>query len=111
MATADFKIPDPFVQTAFLHDEEENILHVAAIKYRVTGQGNLDSTLYDLDLVTSQPLAVLVMALALEDEPVRLANFKSQRILLKTGTDAIDEVFNITRIIAFFKKLWTDYPK
>lgn len=111
MATLHVKIPDPFIQTSQLHDEEENILHIAAIRLRVVGSGNLNSTLMDMDSVQIRPLAAITMAAATEYEPDVLTNFKSQRSMLKLGTTVINEIFTITKIIAFYKALWTEYPR
>lgn len=111
MATVNVAIPNPFAQTALFSNNEQAILHYAGCRLRVTGSGNLDSTLFDLDSQLSQPLKVIVMASSNEDEPDILANFKGQKVMLNVGTDEIDEIFEITRIILFAKQLWADYAR
>lgn len=111
MAEMNFAIPNPFAQTALLHNEEESLLHFCAHRIRVVGSGNLLSQLYDLDSQTSQVLKPIIMASSTEDEPDTLTNFKSQRVMLRISTAVIDEVFTITRMLIFAKKLWSEYPR
>lgn len=88
----------------------EEIVHFAGVRLRVTGSGNLDLTFFSLDNVDSQVLAPLVMSNTSAREPTRLANFISQRGMLKIGSDQIDEVFRVNRVILFVKPLWTSFP-
>src|ERR1041385_5832727 len=100
----------PFIQTALIHDDEENVIHCAGYRIRAVGSGNLDSVLYSLDSIESQNLASLTISSTNKREPTVLANFISQRIMLKLRTDAIDEVFDISRIIFFIKPIWSGFP-
>lgn len=88
----------------------EEIVHFAGIRLRVEGSGNLNLTFYSLDNVDSQVLVSLVMTNTTAREPTRLANFISQRGMLKVGTTNIDEVFRINRIILFAKPIWSQFP-
>jgi len=97
----------PFIETALIHDDEMNFLHFGAYRARVTGSGTLKSTLYSTDNIESSALANQTMALTTNKEKVVLANFNEQRAKLKLYTDAIDEVFEISNLIVFVKKLWT----
>lgn len=90
------------------HSEE--VLHFAGVRLRVTGIGNLDLVFASLDTIDTQTLSPIVMANSTAREPTRLANFISQRGMLRVGTNVIDEVFRINRIIVFAKPIWSQYP-
>lgn len=107
----DAKFPNPFIQTALLHDEDEKIIHTHSYRIRVVGSGNLHATLYTLNSVRSQTLTDIVLTATSAREQTVLSNFASQRIMLKLQTDAIDNTFDITRIIMFLKTLWTQKPQ
>lgn len=77
---------------------------------RVTGSGNLDMALSDLDSVQTQTLQPFVMSSTTRFEPTRLANFQSQRTRLTISTDTINETFLIKRIIIFAKPVAVEYP-
>lgn len=109
----------PFVKTAYLSDQGtaresgssgENINHVAAVRMRVTGTGNLLMELFPLDDTYSQVLNPFVLSEATNIQPTMLANFIEQRYALKISTDVIDEFFKINRIIFFVKEQWSEYP-
>ena len=88
----------------------ENILHYNAVRLRLQGIGDLDITLLGLDDVITSNLKPLPMSLTPGREPLRLANFKGQRVRVRVGTDKINEKFIINRIILYTKELWTSYP-
>lgn len=90
--------------------KREEIVHFAGVRLRVTGNGNLDLQFLSLDNVDTQTLVPLVMSSTNAREPTRLANFISQRGMLKISTDAIDEEFKINRIILFAKPMWSQFP-
>lgn len=77
---------------------------------RVTGSGNLQMSLQDLDDVQTQTLAPFAMQATTRVEPTRLANFQSQRIRFGIQTTEIDETFVIKRIIIFAKPVAVEYP-
>lgn len=77
---------------------------------RVTGAGNLDMSLSDLDDVQTQTLVPFAMSASTRFEPVRLANFQSQRTRLNISTNEINEIFLIKRIIIFAKPVAIEYP-
>lgn len=88
----------------------ELIHHVAGVRMRVVGSGNLDMSLKSLDDIHTSTLQPFVMTATNYIEPLRLANFKSQRILLRFGVNEIDEWFQIRRIIILVKPVEADYP-
>jgi phosphoenolpyruvate carboxylase len=85
-------------------------LHCVGARIRVTGNGNLVSTLYSLDDVRSQGLQDIVMASPNRIEPTILANFQEQRMKIRLETTVIDEIFNISRIVLFIKPVAESYP-
>jgi hypothetical protein len=88
----------------------EDIVHYGAVRLRVTGSGNLRMTFLSLDEDTSSVLSPIVLQATTGREPLRLANFISQRGMLEISTTAINEKFRINRVIIFEKPLWTEYP-
>lgn len=84
--------------------------HVVSVRLRVTGNGNLQLFLQDLDDIQTQTLVPLVMQSTTRFEPTRLSNFQSQRIRLVGKTTEIDEIFRIHRIIVFAKPVAIEYP-
>jgi hypothetical protein len=85
--------------------------HIVAVRLRVVGEGNLLLSLEDYDAVQTQNLVPIPLATATRIEPTRLANFQSQRIRLIGQTTAIDERFDIHRILIFAKPVATEYPQ
>lgn len=90
---------------------EGEVLHFTVVRYRVTGSGNLKTTLKSLSDVSTDPLADLAMQAATDVEPVMLANFTNQRACLDIRTTQINESFNISKIIVFIKPVATSYPQ
>jgi hypothetical protein len=89
---------------------EENEHHVVGVRLRITGSGNLQMSLSDLDDTRTSNLVPIPMQATTRIEPTRLANFQSQRIRLNLVTTEIDERFRIQRIIIFAKPVAVEYP-
>jgi hypothetical protein len=101
----------PYIETYLIGDDNgEGLLHTGAIRFRVTGVGNLDSELLSLDETVTADLAPLALSLIPGKEQRILSNFISQRVKLRLSTDEIDEYVNISRIILFIKPIWSEYP-
>lgn len=77
---------------------------------RVTGVGNMDLALADLDDIQVQTLVSIPMSATTRFEPLRLANLQSQRIRLVGSVSEIDEWFQIQRILIFAKPVAQEYP-
>lgn len=88
-----------------------DILHIAGVRLRVTGSGNLKMSLRSLDDEVVEDLEPTVMQSATSREPFTLANYISQRGQIKVGTTGIDETFVISKIVIFTKLLYSDYPQ
>lgn len=91
--------------------EKDEIIHYTAVRFRVTGVGNLQSTLISNDAIYTQPLANIPMSPATSIRPAILANFQHQRAMLQGKTTVINERFHINRIIIFAKAVFADYPR
>ncbi len=88
----------------------ENIYHCNAIRLRLKGSGNLRSTLYSYDEVESDALEPIVMSANTNIPPTALANFKQVQMKLKLETTAIDEIFNVSEILVYIKRVEQSYP-
>jgi hypothetical protein len=86
------------------------ITHYAGFTIRVVGAGNLRPTLKGFDDIETSALEPLVMASTNAREPTRLANFVSQRAVLRLETTAIDEWFKINNFTIWAKPLYTSFP-
>lgn len=84
--------------------------HVVAVRTRAVGAGNLKLSLTDLDDIQTQNLVNVPLQLTTRFEPIRLANFQSQRIRLVGKVTEINEHFKIQRIIIFAKPVAIEYP-
>lgn len=87
------------------------VQHYGAIRYRIIGSGNLQTTLYSLQDVESQPLANISMSNPNDRMPTILANFNKEQAFLKGETNEINEYFRINRIIIYTKPIWSGYPQ
>lgn len=88
----------------------ESINHFNAVRIRLTGSGDLKMRLLSYDEAKEQTLSPFVMNLNTAIQANRLANFKQQRAQLEGKTTEINEIFKISRIVIFYKPLFTDYP-
>ncbi len=86
------------------------ILHIAAIRMRINGSGNLQIFLRSLDDIKVNKLKDLPMALFTNIEPTILSNFKDQRVQVEIRTANIDETFNVCKMVVFVKPVAESYP-
>jgi len=86
------------------------INHYHTVRMRVTGVGNLLMTMYSLDEVNSLVLVPLPMITPSAIEPLRLSNFKTQRMSLELKTTEIDEQMRISKIVIYIKPVETGFP-
>lgn len=87
------------------------ILHINAIRLRITGSGNLLLFLRSLDAINNQQLTSFPMLNMTNIEPSILANFIDQRVQLEVRTTELNEVLNVSKIIIFVRPLATGYPQ
>lgn len=88
----------------------DNVIHVNAIRLRVTGSGNLKLTMHSLNDVATLDLQNLAMSASTNILPTKLTNFRQQRAMLELKTTEIDETFRITKLIVFVTTVASDYP-
>lgn len=106
------KIPNPTVITAYLpNSDDENIVHFGGVRYRITGSGNLVSTLLGLDSTLTNSLVNTALSNTPGREPFLLANLLSQKARLSFGTTAINEIMKVNRILVYTKDVYTGYPQ
>lgn len=84
--------------------------HIVSVRMRVVGTGNLQLSLSDLDDIQTETLIPLPMTPTTRIEPLRLANFQSQRVRLIGRVTEVGEYFKIQRIIIFGKPVVQEYP-
>jgi hypothetical protein len=89
----------------------ESELHIVVTRTRVIGSGNLRYTLQDYSSIQNQTLVPLAMQAATRFEPDVLSNFQSQRTRLIGQVTAINEWFEINRIVIFAKPVAEEYPR
>lgn len=84
--------------------------HLVAVRHNVVGSGNLQLTAESLRQVNSLTLLPLPMTNPNDYEPIRLANFQSQRIRLIGSVNVAGEWFEIRRIIFYVKPVAIERP-
>jgi hypothetical protein len=105
---------NPFFQSNYITDDNEGIIHLAGIRFRVTGlsatPSNLTVTVFGEDKTQSNVLAPLPITLTPGISPTLLANFISQKILIRV-TAPNGGYFNINKIFAFVKSIYAALPQ
>lgn len=107
----------PFVRTAILGSPGSKVLpdgdvinHFNMIRVRVTGSGILRPTMYSMDDVNSSTLPTLTMAAVNQNVGESKSNFMQTRMSLDLRTNAIDEIFRISRITFYSRPVWASLP-
>lgn len=88
----------------------EDFLHFGAVRMRINGEGNLNLSFRSLDDVDEEILYPLEMQPTTAKEPIVLANFISQRGMLRGYVNQINENFSINRLILFVRPIYTEFP-
>ncbi len=86
-----------------------NIIHFGSLRYRVTGTGELRTTLRSLQDVDNAILVPLELEDRTDKEPTILSNFMKQRAQADIRTVDIDEVFLMSKIVVYVKQTYTQY--
>ncbi len=107
--TQEMAIPDPRAKTGFVFTGE--LIHLGALRYRVTGSGVFRSFLNSLNEVNSYTLPTISMLSSTNKEPLVLANFIDQRGYVEFKTTAINETFTISKITIYVKIVGSGYPQ
>ena len=98
-------------RTSITNNKADFLLHTVAVSYRAYGSGNLRTTLFSLQDVTSDVLAPIPLAAATNKFPTVIANFSDQRTQIQFQVTSYDETFTIAKITAFAKPTATGYPQ
>jgi len=88
----------------------DNVSHIAAIRMRAYGAGQLLMSVYTLDDVIRKILVPFKLEKQNRIIPTRLVNFNSQRSAFEIKTTGINESFRIQRIVVYSKSTFTSYP-
>lgn len=92
-------------------NSNELIQHTVSIRYRVYGIGNLRTTLFGYQEVTSSVLPVIPMLSTTDRLASILANYHNQKTQLQFQVTGFDETFTISKILAFTKPSAAGYPQ
>lgn len=105
---------DCFIRFAYVIPRSasgDGLNHYAFIRMRLNGVGNVDITLYGIDdNPVSFPPFVLASQLP-SQEFDRLVNFINERLSIRIGVNALDEWFNVFRVVAFGKPYGASRPR
>jgi hypothetical protein len=88
----------------------EVIWHIAGVRLRIVGSGNLQMYLRTLDNTRSFTMLPLPMAATTDKEPTRLGNIRSQRTQVEFRVTEQDEWFRISKLVVFAKVSGTSLP-
>lgn len=89
----------------------ESINHYNGLRIRLTGSGLFRMTLESLNGIKTYPMVPLTMSATTPIEPTRLANFMSQRALLRGEITDFNDHFVISRIVVMIKpQVFSEYP-
>jgi hypothetical protein len=88
----------------------ENLLHFGAVRYRVSGNGELKHELITYDDQVIKELLPLTLNATPGKEPTRISNLITQRTRLKVYTTEFDDDVKINRIILFARETYSGYP-
>jgi len=91
-------------------NSEGFINHYGAVRLRVKGSATFRMRLLSLDEVKIKTLVPLTLVALAYKEPTRVTNFTQQRAQLELSTTAINEYFEVTKIIVFTKLVAENYP-
>lgn len=87
------------------------LIHYGFVTTRVTGTGILKLFLHSLDDVRNVQLPSIIMSSPTQKEEQVLANFVEQGAQLEIRTEALDETFNISKIVIFVKPVFSERPR
>jgi hypothetical protein len=94
-----------------------DIVHAAAVRYRVRGEGNFRTRLYNMGEPNDEvapmrfnDLEDIYLTPGSGREKTILANFQDQGIQIYFRTIHIDETFNCSKIEMFVKPVAESYP-
>lgn len=111
VTTQNVAIPAPFFVTAFLDNDDTDILHYTGTRMRVTGEGSLKQIFQSLDYINTEALANTTLRTSNNVNPFTLGNFIDQECSLRVYQDTLDDYMNVSQLIIFTAPLWSGYPQ
>lgn len=90
--------------------KEGMINHYENLRIRMNGSGDLKLKLLSMDGVKIFIALPLTLEGVTNKEPTRKVNFTQQRAQLEIRTTAINEFFEISKIVFFMKPVAENYP-
>jgi len=88
-----------------------DIIHAVGVRYRVRGDGLLETRLKNLDGLRTEILNEIEMEDRSRREMTVIANFQDQGAQILFRTIFIDEIFSISKIVCFVKPVAESYPQ
>ncbi|MET0785162.1 MAG: hypothetical protein ABWY25_00450 [Paenisporosarcina sp.] len=88
-----------------------DIIHAVGVRYRVRGDGLLETRLKNLDGLRTEVLNDIEMEDRSRREMTSIANFQDQGVQILFRTIFIDEIFSISKIVCFVKPVAESYPQ
>lgn len=86
------------------------LIHFAAIRMRIIGEGNVQQFIRSLDDVNIYQMVDLSLAFKSNIEPTTLSNYIDQRGQFEFRTVEIDEIINLSSIRIYIRPIATGYP-
>ncbi len=85
--------------------------HCVALRYRVSGSGSFESTLFGLEEINSQAITDVTLVENTERYPNQLTNLIEQRMKVEFGIEGIGSYFILRQITFYTKPVATGYPQ
>jgi hypothetical protein len=87
------------------------LIHFGAVRFRVTGSGDLLLFMHSLDDINVVQLPSLTMISATNKEPVALANYIEQQGFLEFRISGFGNTFTISKLTLFIRPVATGRPQ
>jgi len=101
---------DSFIKTNLKSPQQGWISHLASLKLRVIGFGNLQISLSGEDDSNAVNLPDLPLSASPGGELDRLADFRNEKCAIKLRTSFPGEYFNLTNLITYMRPIWLRRP-
>ena len=101
-----------FFQTHLIANDEESLIHIGAIRFRIAGNNpslvtnKINVTVFNEDGTRSQVLVPFQIFQNMGTQPTILANFIAQKFYIKVSTNP-NGYFNLNKMIPFVKPVYS----
>ena len=86
------------------------IVHSVGVRYRVRGDGHMETRMWNMDRVRYQMLDEIDLSTPSSRTKTLLANFQDQGVQIQFRTTRIDEYIEMNKIVCFVKPVAESYP-